>query len=124
MSNVQRCDYDEGILHPFSNGKWAVMPWSYHEKREAEIERLRQQLKEAQDPAADGPLQSLIATLREALEERELKIVYQDRRICKFEDALARVKEWVDDEGWCPICDEHTCRKGNCVLAEIGGEDE
>ena len=89
-----------------------------------EIERLRQQLKEAQDPAADGPLQSLIATLREALEERELKIVYQDRRICKFEDALARVKEWVDDEGWCPICDEHTCRKGNCVLAEIGGEDE
>ena len=37
----------------------------------------------------------------------------------RFHETLVKLKEWVDDEGWCPICDEHHCRQGNCVLAEF-----
>ena len=62
-----------------------------------EIERLRQQLKEAQDPAADGPLQSLIATLRE--------------RVAEIEREINSAKWWAD-------------KHDLCWNDMIGGEDE
>jgi hypothetical protein len=44
--------------------------------------------------------------------------------IGRLRHALRKVRKWVNEEGWCPICDEHHCRKGYCILAELGGDDE
>ncbi len=40
-------------------------------------------------------------------------------KIDQLREALLKVKENVENEGWCPICDEHTCREGNCILAGL-----
>jgi hypothetical protein len=51
----------------------------------------------------------------------EFRVPDEDaEQINRAHAALLKVKEWVDDDGWCPICDEHHCRSGNCVLAELG----
>ena len=43
------------------------------------------------------------------------------RRTAEERDRLlrvaAKVNEWVEDEGWCPVCDEHHCRPEVCELA-------
>jgi hypothetical protein len=57
-------------------------------------------------------------------DERDWKeyTLWMSQEIERLRGALQKVKEWVDDEGWCPICDEHSCREGNCVLADFETE--
>ena len=42
------------------------------------------------------------------------------REVERLRAALGKVKESVENQGWCPICDEHHCREGYCILSEIG----
>lgn len=52
------------------------------------------------------------------------EVAYMAARYPVLLAALKRVKFNVENMGWCPICDEHECREGNCILAEIDLEDD
>ena len=67
---------------------------------------------------------------RESELTKQLQLRASDaRKIAALRDELAAerdrwkkicslVHKWVEDEGWCPVCDEHECRAGNCDLMD------
>jgi hypothetical protein len=55
----------------------------------------------------------------EALEITDYTGLSIPEEIKRLMTALRKVKENVENEGWCPICDEHTCREGYCILAGL-----
>lgn len=55
----------------------------------------------------------------EALEISDYTGLSIPEEIKRLMTALRKVKENVENEGWCPICDEHTCREGYCILAGL-----